>query len=123
MVKNKYGFYRETDPSYWVKTSKAIWNDSALSFDKKMMAQEKLVQEYQKEKRNSTGKTKVRKKILKDQPDSSDYQNIKNKLGLSQRTTRIRVIAELKRLKNKSNATWKSLKLDKEKTLKKFGII
>ena len=116
MAKNKYGYNRLTDPNYWAKTSRAIWRDSKLSSDRKMKAQEKLVQEYYKEKRE-------KKKILRNQPDNKDYQNIKSKLGLSQRESRARVIAELKRLKNKSKATWKALKLDKEKTLKKYGII
>jgi len=51
MAKNKYGYDRLTDPNYWMKTSRAIWRDPTMSFDKKMNAQEKLVQEYQKEKR------------------------------------------------------------------------
>ena len=122
MAVNKYGYARLTDPDYWVKTSQAIWRDSKLSSKEKMNAQVKLVQQYQQEKRNSKGTRKVRKKILQNQPANSDYQNIKNKLGLSQRTSRRRVIAELRRLKNKSNATWKALKLDKKKTLKKYGI-
>ena len=71
----------------------------------------------------SSPKKAVTKKILQNQPASSDYQNIKNKLGLSQRESRARVIKELKRLKNKSPATWKALKLDKVKTLKKYGIV
>jgi len=123
MAVNKYGYNRLTDPNYWIKTSRAIWRDpKILSFEKKMKAQEKLVREYQEEKRNSKGTKKVRKKTLQNQPASSDYQNIKNKLGLSQRTPRGRVIAELRRLSKKSKATWKALKLDKEKTLKKYGI-
>ena len=87
-----------------------------------MRAQEVIVQQYQQEKRNSKGKTKVRKTILMNQPDNKDYQNIKNKLGLSQRVSQARVKQELRRLKNKSPATWKALKLDKAKTLKKYGI-
>jgi len=122
VAKNKYGYDRSTDPDYWVKTSRAIWRDSKLSSNQKMRAQVLLVQQYQQEKRNSKGTKKVRKKTLQNQPASSDYQNIKNKLGLSQRTPRGRVIAELRRLSKKSKATWKALKLDKEKTLKKYGI-
>ena len=115
MAKNKYGYDKSADPNYWSKTSRAIWRDPEISFERKMRAQEKLVQQYYKEKRE-------RKKILTNQPDNQDYQNIKNKLGLSQREPRIRVIAELKRLKKKSNATWKALGLNKEKTLKKYNI-
>ena len=122
VAKTKYGYDRSTDPDYWVKTSRAIWRDSKLSSNQKMRAQVLLVQQYQQEKRNSKRTRKVRKKILQNQPSPSDYQNIKNKLGLSQRESRARVIRELKRLKNKSAATWKALKLDKAKTLKKFGI-
>ena len=122
MVKNKYGYDRSTDPDYWVKTSRAIWRNSKLTSKQKMSAQVKLVQQYQEDKRNSKGKTKVRKKSLQNQPSSSDYQNIKNKLGLSQKVSQARIKQELRRLKNKSPATWKALKLDKAKTLKKYGI-
>jgi len=121
MVKN-YGYNKNRDPNYWLKTSQAIWNDQTLTHDEKMEAQLELAQKYQSEKRNSDGKEKVRKKILENQPADKRYQNIKNKLGLSQRESPERVIQELRRLKNKSDATWKALKLNKEETLREYGI-
>lgn len=52
--------------------------------------------------------------------DSSDIQNLKNKLGLSQRENEARVIRELNRIRNKPR-TIKALKLTIE-DFKKFGI-
>ena len=109
MAKNKYGYDRLTDPDYWVKTSRAIWRDRKMSLDTKMKAQEKVFKEYQKGKR-------------KKKPEGDDLPTIRKKLGLSQRASRGEVIRMLNRLKNKSLATWKALKLNKEETLKKFGI-
>lgn len=70
-------------------------------------------------KRRSKGRVKEAEKAEKVYPD---YQNIKNKLGLSQSESIERVKKELDRLKNKSDATWKALKLNKKKVLKDYDI-
>ena len=115
MAKNKYGFDRNTDSNYWVRTSRAIWSDSSLNRDQKMVAQEKLVQQYQIEKREP-------KVILQNQP-STRNQNIKNKLGLSQSTSPSRVIDEIMRLSAKPESTWKKLGLNKQQVLRQYGLI
>ena len=115
MAKNKYGFDRNTDPDYWRKTSQAIWRDSSLTPDQKMAAQEKLVQQYQIEKREP-------KTILQNQPPSRN-QNIKNKLGLSQSVSPSRVIDEIMRLSVKPDKTWKNLGLNKQQVLKQYGVV
>lgn len=58
---SKYGANKKTDPDYWMKTSQYIWNDNGLTIDEKMSAQEQLVQEYQKEKRDKTARDKARR--------------------------------------------------------------
>ena len=115
MAKNKYGFDRNTDSNYWQKTSQAIWKDSSLNHDQKMAAQEKLVQQYQIEKREP-------KTILQNQPPSRN-QNIKNKLGLSQSVSASRVIDEIMRLSTKPEKTWKNLGLNKQQILKQYGLV
>ena len=53
--------------------------------------------------------------------DSSDLQNIKNKIGFTQRTKEYKVIAELKRLARKRPKTWKAIGITIE-DFEKFGI-
>jgi len=54
---------------------------------------------------------------------TSPTSNIKNKIGLSQKSTQAEVKAALKRLSTKSNATWKALNLNKNETLREYGLL
>lgn len=68
-------------------------------------------------KRGITGKNTretENERAKKENFTSKDTQNIKNRLGLSQKATREQVKAELIRLKKKSEATWRALKLTKK---------
>jgi len=54
--------------------------------------------------------------------DSSDIQNIKNKLGLRQGAPEVKVIRQLNRLRYKNKKTLKAIGLT-EADFKKFGIV
>jgi len=56
---NKYG-YDKTDPDYWIKTTRAIFDDPALTREDKLEEVTKLVQEYQAEKRDKTAREKAK---------------------------------------------------------------
>ena len=53
--------------------------------------------------------------------DSSEYQDIRNRLGLRNDAPKEKIVFELHRLKTKSKDTWKALNLS-EKDFKKFGV-
>jgi len=53
--------------------------------------------------------------------DSSEYQDIRNRLGLRNDAPKEKIVFELHRLKTKSKATWNALNLS-EKDFKKFGV-
>jgi len=72
-------------------------------------------------KRKVEERKKEARKAKEKHIDSSDLQNIKNKLGYTQRTKEYKVIAELKRLSRKKPKTWKAIGLT-EKDFKAFGI-
>ena len=72
-------------------------------------------------KRQPAGRLREAEKAKEKHLDSSELQNLKNRLGLSQREPESRVIRELQRLRNKSQRTWKALKLT-EADFEKFGI-
>ena len=57
---NKYGYDKATDPEYWVKTTRAIFDDPAYSRDEKMAEVTKLVQEYQAEKNDKSARNKLK---------------------------------------------------------------
>ena len=61
------------------------------------------------------------KKAKKKHVTSSDYQDIRNRLGLRSDAPKEKIVFELNRLKGKSRTTWKVLKLT-EADFKKFGI-
>ena len=60
-------------------------------------------------------------RAAKNHVTSADFQNIRNKLGLSQRDKDAKVIFVLKRFAKKPR-TWKSIGITKD-DFKKFGII
>ena len=65
---------------------------------------------------------KIEAKKAKDQYiDSSEYQDIRNRLGLRNDSPKEKIVYELQRLKCKSESTWKTLQLT-EKDFKKFGV-
>ena len=72
-------------------------------------------------KRGITGKNTRETENEKAEKKTSDTSNIKNCLGLSQKATKNQVKAELIRLKKKSEATWRALKLTK-KDFEDYGI-
>jgi len=53
--------------------------------------------------------------------NSSDIQDIRNRMGLRSNAPREKIVYELKRLKGKSKATWDALNLT-EKDFKDFGL-
>ena len=116
-MSNKYG-YSKTDPDYWLKTSQAIWNDNSMTTDEKFQAQEALTKEYLGEKREKKTITRGVKTQL--------HANIRNAIGYSQSESDERVKTELKRLKTKSDATWKAIEkragMTKKEILKTFGL-
>jgi len=72
-------------------------------------------------KGTNTRKTEA-KKAEKKHVDSSDYQDIANRLGINRSgANKEKIVYELNRLKGKSKATWKALELT-EKDFKKFGV-
>jgi len=114
----KYGF-SENDPDYYLNTSRAIWDDGGLTFEDKIEVMGPLIKSYmskkEKEKKIATGQ------------DKGNDENIKNLLGLSQSASEEDVKKELTRLKPKSKATWKALKLHKigktkEEILTEYGV-
>lgn len=72
-------------------------------------------------KRQPEGRKKEAEKARKKHVTSEDFQNIKNKLGLSQRAKEEKVISELKRISRKSARTARALGITKE-DYAKFGI-
>jgi len=114
---NKYG-HSKNDPDYWVRISQSIWNDTGLTIDDKMKAQEELVKEFYEEKRKQKkAKTGVKAHL---------FANIKNAIGYSEDESEERVKKELKRLSTKSDATWKPIErkagLSKAEILAKYNI-
>ncbi len=67
-----------------------------------------------------TRKTEA-KRAEKKYVTSSDFQNIRNRLGLRSDAPKEKIVFELNRLKGKRRTTWQSLKLT-EADFKKFGI-
>ena len=61
------------------------------------------------------------KRAKKEYVDSSEFQSIRNRLGLRNNAPKEKIVFELNRLKGKSRTTWKVLKLT-EADFKKFGI-
>jgi len=61
------------------------------------------------------------KKAAKNNITSADFQNIKNKLGLSQRDKEARVKQVLRRLSSKSKRAWSAIGITKE-DFRRFGI-
>jgi len=72
-------------------------------------------------KRRPKGRSAEEKKAKKKYPTSSDYQNIRNRLGLRSDAPKEKIIFELNRLKFKSEGTWNALKLTK-KDFEDFGL-
>ncbi len=70
-----------------------------------------------KPKKRKTEARKAKEKYV----NSSEHQNICNRLGLRQDAPREKIIFELNRLRYKSEATWKSLKITK-KDFEDFGL-
>ncbi len=65
-------------------------------------------------------KTEAKRAKVKHE-DSSDHQNLCNRLGLRQDAPREKIIFELNRLRYKSEGTWDALKLT-EKDFEDFGL-
>ena len=72
-------------------------------------------------KRKPKARKAEAKKAKKKYVDSSEHQNLCNRLGLRQDAPREKIIFELNRLRYKSEATWKALKLT-EKDFEDFGL-
>jgi len=72
-------------------------------------------------KRKPEERKKEAKKAKDKYVDSSEYQNIRNRLGLRNDAPKEKIVFELHRLKTKSKDTWKALNLS-EKDFKKFGV-
>ena len=72
--------------------------------------------------RRPKGRLLEEKKAKEKHFDSSDIQNIRNRLGLRSTAPKEKIVFELNRLKAKSKATWDALKLTKE-DFEKFGIV
>ncbi len=75
-------------------------------------------------KRRTSGKVTRKteaKRAEKKYVTSSDFQNIRNRLGLRNGAPKEKIVFELNRLKGKRRTTWESLKLT-EADFKKFGI-
>ncbi|HEC64676.1 MAG TPA: hypothetical protein ENI23_05250 [bacterium] len=72
-------------------------------------------------KRKPEERKKEAKKAQDQYIDSSEYQDIRNRLGLHNDAPKEKIVYELQRLKCKSEATWKALQLT-EKDFKKFGV-
>ena len=70
-----------------------------------------------KPKKRKTEAKKAKEKYV----DSSEHQNLCNRLGLRQDAPREKIIFELNRLKWKSKGTWDALKLT-EKDFEDFGL-
>ena len=72
-------------------------------------------------KRKPEERKKEAKKAKDKYVDSSEYQDIRNRLGLRNDAPKEKIVFELHRLKTKSKATWNALNLS-EKDFKKFGV-
>jgi len=72
-------------------------------------------------KRRPKGRLAEEKRAKKKYVTSSDFQNIRNRLGLRSTAPKEKIIFELNRLRYKSEATWKSLNLTK-KDFEDFGL-
>jgi len=72
-------------------------------------------------KRKPEERKKEAKKAQDKYVDSSEYQDIRNRLGLTSTAPKEKIVFELHRLKTKSKDTWKALNLS-EKDFKKFGV-
>ncbi len=73
-------------------------------------------------KRKPEERKKEAKKAKDKYVDSSELQNIANRLGISQHgANKEKIVFELHRLKSKSKATWNALNLT-DKDFKKFGV-
>ena len=72
-------------------------------------------------KRKPEERKKEAKKAQDKYVDSSEYQDIRNRLGLRNDAPKEKIVFELHRLKTKSKATWNALNLS-EKDFKKFGV-
>ncbi len=72
-------------------------------------------------KRKPEERKKEAKRAQDKYVDSSEYQDIRNRLGLRSNAPKEKIVFELHRLKTKSKATWKALNLS-EKDFKKFGV-
>lgn len=72
--------------------------------------------------RRPKGRLVEAKKAKEKHFNSSDIQNIRNRLGLRSNAPKEKIVFELNRLKGKSKATWDSLKLTKE-DFEKFGVV
>ena len=125
MKTNKYGFSKTLGEKYWIKTSRAILADKELSTDRKMRAQEKLLKSYflSKNKKDNNTRNPTVLRESNTNTSSNCHQEVILKLKLPRNTSRTRAAQEIKRLKNKSQATWKVLKLNKERTLRCYGLI
>lgn len=56
---DKYGFSKN-DPEFWVRTTRAIFDDPELTREKKMEVVAELVQVYQSEKRDKSAREKAK---------------------------------------------------------------
>ncbi len=72
-------------------------------------------------KRQPQGRKKEAGRARKENITSIDYQNIKNKLGLNQRTSEEKTKHILTRFRWKSKRTWDAIGIT-EADFKKFGI-
>jgi len=72
-------------------------------------------------KRKPEERKKEAKRAQDKYVDSSEYQDIRNRLGLRSNAPKEKIVFELHRLKTKSKDTWKALNLS-EKDFKKFGV-
>ena len=71
-------------------------------------------------KRKTTERKTEYRRAKKENITSADYQNIKNKLGLNQRTSETKLKFVLNRYKKKPRS-WKAIGITKE-DFKRFGI-
>ena len=76
-----------------------------------------MIEFKRKPKKRKSEAKRAKKKYV----DSSEFQNICNRLGLRQDAPREKIIFELNRLKFKSERTWNTLKLTKQ-DFEDFGL-
>ncbi len=101
-----------------------IYNDRLTDKQKILIINNLNISEDRKQRylKNFKKMNEEENEAIEKYPDSTDFQNIKNKLGLSQGEPDSRVIQELRRLKDKSDATWNAIGLNKKETLKRYNI-